>query len=179
MTATSSNQWVDSSNKSNPEAINKAKRILKSVIYCSLSTCSQDAFPWVSPVFYAYDDKLNLYWSSAIDALHSQNINRNYGRLAIAIYNSAAEEGTGEGLYLNGGAFPLKLKEAASAFEILQQRAGKILDRTAEDYVGDSPRRIYKFTPAEIWVTGERFPVGRQLVDTKIQIDINAIIDSL
>lgn len=75
--------------------------------------------------------------------------------------------------------FSLELKEAKAAFEILQQRAGKIFDKAAEDYVGDSPRRIYKFTPTEIWVTGERFSVGRQLVDTKIQIDINVIIDSL
>lgn len=179
MTATSANRWVNSSNKNNPEIISKACRILNNVIYCSLSTCSADGFPWVSPVFYAFDEKVNLYWSSAIESKHSQNIYHNNGKAAIAIYNSSAEEGTAEGLYFYGYVHELTLEGASKAFDLLQQRAGKVVPRIADDYLGDSPRRIYQFKSEQYWTTGERLAVVNQLVDTKVEVSINSLINTI
>lgn len=179
MTATSANRWVNSSNKNNPEIISKTCRILNNVIYCSLSTCSADGFPWVSPVFYAFDKQVNLYWSSAIESKHSQNIYNNNGKAAIAIYNSSTEEGTVEGLYFYGHVHELTLEGAKKAFDLLQQRAGKVVPRIASDYVGESPRRIYQFKSSQCWTTGERLAVGNQLVDTKVEISVNSLIDAI
>jgi uncharacterized protein YhbP (UPF0306 family) len=96
------NRWVNTIDSKNPEILARAKSIIANNIYCTLSTCSDDGYPWVSPVFFAYDEKLRLYWSSAVVAKHSQNLYENNGRAAIAIFNSSVSEGAGEGLYFYG-----------------------------------------------------------------------------
>lgn len=48
--------------------------------------------------------------------------------------------------------------------------------RTHLDYLGELPRRIYRFQPHETWITGTRLPIGNQLVDTKIQIALDDLI---
>jgi uncharacterized protein YhbP (UPF0306 family) len=172
--AAESNKWVNTIDSKSPEVIAKAHRIIASNIYCTLSTCSVDGIPWASPVFFAYDDNLNIYWSSAIASNHSQNIYHNNGRLAVAIFNSSVLEGTGEGLYFYGTASELGAERTPEVMQLLLHRTGKQLIRTPEDYLNESPRRIYQFQPQSAWVTGDRLPVGNpnRLVDTKIQINV-------
>jgi hypothetical protein len=170
--ATAVNGWVNTIDSQNPEVIAKARCIIANNLYCTLSTCSVDGFPWVSPVFFAYDDSLNIYWSSAVASKHSQNIYINHGRVVIAIYDSSIPEGSPEGLYFDGTASELNQDYTEKAFQLLASRARKPLLRTAADYLNDSPRRIYEFQLQQAWVTGNRLPVGNQLVDTKILIDI-------
>lgn len=123
-------------------------------------------------MFFCYQD-LNLYWSSAVTSRHSQNLYRNQGRLAIAIYDSGVAEGTGKGLYFSGSASELQPEEVETVMKLLFEKAGgSPPNRTASDYLGESPRRIYHFQPKEAWVTGERLSIGNQLVDTKIQLDL-------
>ena len=118
-----------------------------------------------------------LYWSSAIAAQHSQNLYQNQGKGAIALYNSAAEQGTGIGLYLAGTATEAEPEQVPSILSRLFARAGDPPpDRTAADYLGESPRRVYQFQPHTVWITGDRVVVGKQLVDTKIQLDLDALI---
>ncbi len=169
--ATVENQWVNTADSDNPAVIEKAKNIIESNIYCSLSTCSPDGEPWISPVFFVYDNDWNLYWSSAIVSQHSQNIYSNGGKVAIAIYGSQVPEGTGQGLYFTGTARVVESFESALAEKIIgwaRQRTQKANNKTAADYLGDSPRRFYQFTPQQAWVTGERVLSSGQLVDTKV-----------
>jgi hypothetical protein len=58
---------------------------------------------------------------------------------------------------------------------LLEQRSGSPINRTPEDYLGESPRRIFRFQPKEGWLTGERLAIGNQLVDTKITFDLLAL----
>ncbi|EAW36226.1 hypothetical protein [Lyngbya sp. PCC 8106] len=53
------------------------------------------------------------------------------------------------------------------------ERTKKANNKTAADYLGDSPRRFYQFTPQNVWVTGERILSNGQLVDTKIILNLN------
>ncbi|MGH3425997.1 MAG: pyridoxamine 5'-phosphate oxidase family protein [Mycobacteriales bacterium] len=80
------------------DALRLAYGQLSRVEYAALATSSPSGEPWNSPVYTAYDDELNLYWTSAASSMHSQNI-RSSGRAFLVIYNSTAPEGTGEGLY--------------------------------------------------------------------------------
>lgn len=171
--ATALNGWVNSVDSRSSETLEKAHRILSSNIYCTLSTCSADGYPWVSPVFFTYDDDLSIYWASTVVSKHSQNIYSNHGRVAIAIFNSSVAEGTGEGLYFYGTASELDPRETERAMKLLFARAQKQPSRRAEDYLNASPRRIYYFQPQEAWITGTRLPIGNQLVDTKIQINVS------
>lgn len=170
--ATAVNGWVNTIDSKNPEVIAQARCIIANNLYCTLSTCSVDGYPWVSPLFFAYDDSWNIYWSSAITSQHSQNIYSNYGRAAIAIYNSKIEEGSPEGVYFEGTASELDQEYTEKVFQLLASRARKPLLKTAADYLNDSPRRIYQFQPQQVWITGSRILVGNQLVDTKIQLSL-------
>jgi nitroimidazol reductase NimA-like FMN-containing flavoprotein (pyridoxamine 5'-phosphate oxidase superfamily) len=53
--ANAANRWVNTIDAKNSEIIAQAKSIIAHNIYCTLSTCSHDGYPWVSPVFFAYD----------------------------------------------------------------------------------------------------------------------------
>ncbi|MDM9379720.1 pyridoxamine 5'-phosphate oxidase family protein [Chlorogloeopsis sp. ULAP01] len=177
--ASPTNGWVNTIDSKNPEVIAKASRIITNNIYCTLSTCGIDVSPWVTPLFFAYDDEWNLYWSSAIVSKHSQNIYRN-GRVAIAIFNSSVSEGTPEGLYLYGTASELKREDTQKVMKLLVNRARRQVNRTVADYLDDSPRRIYQFQPQEAWVSGDRLPVDNSniLVDTKIQVNLQELQNS-
>ncbi len=174
--ATAANGWVNTIDSKNLLVIANARRIIANNLYCTVSTCSVDGFPWASPVFFAYDNSLNIYWSSAIASKHSQNIYSNNGRVAVVIFNSSVNEGTGEGLYFYGVASELNQDHAETAFNLLKLRASKPTSRTVEDYLGDSPRRIYQLQPQQAWITGDGLPVGNQLVDTKIKISVQDLL---
>ena len=153
-----------------------AWQILETTRYCTLSTCSLDGVPWVSPVFFCHQG-LTLYWSSAIASRHSQNLYQNEGRVAIALFNSQVQEGTAKGLYFAGTAAEVPPEQVRARMLLLFQKAGGTPpNRTEADYLGASPRRMYGFQPTEAWVTGERLPVGRQLVDTKIQLNLGELL---
>lgn len=173
--ATALNGWVNSKDSSNPEVSKKVHRLMESNLYCVLSTCSLDGFPWVSPVFfvYDYDNGYNLYWCSAQQAKHSQNLSLNQGRVAIVTFDSSVPEGTGEGLYFSGTASQLAPNQRERVFQLMASRAGKPINRTVPDYRKNSPIRLYHFRPHEAWITGERLPVGNQLVDTKIKVNLS------
>jgi len=170
--ASVANGWVNTIDSNKPEIIANAQRIIANNLYCNLSTCSVEGFPWASPVFFAYDHSLNIYWSSAIAAKHSQNIYYNHGRVAIAIFDSSLNQDAVEGVYFDGSASEVNQNNAETAFNLLRSRAKKPIPRTVADYLGDSPRRIYQFQPQQAWITGSRLPVGNQLVDTKIHIHL-------
>ncbi len=125
-------------------------------------------------MLFVYDENWNLYWSSAIISKHSQNIYSNAGKVAIAIYGSPILEGTGQGLYFTGMAQEVESAEVAKQIiRWVGERTKKANNKTAADYLGDSPRRFYRFIPQKVWVTGERILSDGQLVDTKIVLNLN------
>lgn len=106
---------------------------------------------------------------------HSQNLDRNAGRAAIAIYATTNPQGMVEGFYGSGVASEVDRVCAEVALPYLQARARNPMLRTVDDYLGDSPRRIYRLELQEAWLTGERVESGNQLVDTKVGLDLSAL----
>lgn len=174
--ATDENGWINTADGQAPEVITKARQILEGTIYASLSTSSPDGQPWASPFFYTYDSAWNLYWSSAMVAQHSQNLYANQGRAAIAIYSTDREEGKGQGLYLSGTAAEVEPEGVERVIPLLLKRAAKGQQRSPADYLAPSPRRLYRFQPQAIWITGERIALSKTvLVDTKIKLDLASL----
>ncbi len=174
--ATADNGWINTLESDHPDVLAKARHIMATIHYCTLSTCSADGWPWVSPVFFAYDANWHLYWSSTIAAQHSQNLYHNQGRAAIAIYDSSVSEGSGKGLYLSGNAAEVESHLVGAIMSLLFQRAGNVPQRTPQDYLEASPRRIYRFQPQAVWISGERLAFGNQLVDTKVQLHLSTVL---
>src|SRR6187551_3580918 len=81
----------------NPQQI--AQVIVRSLLYVTVATTSSVGEPWNSPVYSAYDDRGNFYWTSSPLAQHSRNIDQN-GRAFLAIYDSMVPAGKGEGVYI-------------------------------------------------------------------------------
>lgn len=177
--ATADNGWVSTLESDKLATIALAHALIASIPYGTLSTCSPEGWPWVSPIFFAYDAAWRIYWSSAIVARHSQNLYHNQGRAAIAIYDTHRSAEGPKGLYLQGHAAEVDSTQVALAMHRLYERAGHAPDRTPEDYLGDSPRRIYCFEPEAAWITGERLTVGRQQVDTKIQLNLKTLLGQI
>ena len=176
-TATANNGWVDSTQSSNPKILETARSIMENNIYCNLSTCSPDGYPWSSPVFFAYDRQWNIYWCSAVVSQHSQNIYQNQGRVAISIFNSNVREATGKGLYFSGLGMEVKESLLPFAIKLLFERAKKPMTmKTPEDLLNNSPRKMYQFQPQKAWITGERLPVDNHLIDIKISLNLDDIL---
>ncbi|OKH16024.1 pyridoxamine 5'-phosphate oxidase family protein [[Limnothrix rosea] IAM M-220] len=173
--ATAANGWVNTAESESLEstgAIALAASLISEQIYCTLATASIGGIPWSTPLFYVFDQELNLYWSSAIAAQHSQNLAQNEGRSFITLYDVAKVKA----VYFSGFATELNGEMAAqNILKLFDQRAKRPNPRLAKDYLGQSCRRMYKFTPEKVWVTGDRLTVDEQLVDTKIQLNLNSL----
>jgi nitroimidazol reductase NimA-like FMN-containing flavoprotein (pyridoxamine 5'-phosphate oxidase superfamily) len=173
--ASADNFWVNRADRQDPTHLAQAHHILQTERFCTLATVDRAGFPWASPLLYGYDAELTFYWSSAIASRHSVNLDETQGRCAVTIFDSHASPGKIAGLFLTGTGELVPEDRVAQAMEHLFARMDQRPDRTATDYLGESPRRFYRFQPSEIWITGDRLPMGNQLVDTKVALDIEAL----
>ena len=81
----------------------RAREILSSVIYATVATADADGAPWNSPVRFHLGPNGDLYWFSSPDAQHSRNIAAN-PRVFIVVFDTAAPEGEGQGVYIEATA---------------------------------------------------------------------------
>lgn len=149
----------------------RAKEIVAQNLYLTMATSDKAGNPWVSPVYCAYDDHYNFYWTSKTDAQHSKNIKENGGKIAFVVFNSSAAEGTGEGVYFEGIAYEISdEKEVEIASHLCYSRKNKH-PKSADNFLGASPRRMYKAVPGHVWMnTYEK--VNGYGVDGKIEIKL-------
>ena len=152
----------------------QAKKIITDNIYMTIATASPDGNPWISPVFFAYDDVYNLYWVSDRNSRHS-NLIRENNKVAIVIFDSSAPEGEGDGVYFEARVVELNnTQEIKKGMLILSARV------TQEEFrikkVGEVSEegvwRIYKATPQKISKLKKGEYVNEQYVDRRIEIDL-------
>ena len=133
----------------NEELASRALELLNGTPYFNVATTS-DGQPWNSPVWAARDDALNLYWSSWIKAVHSENIAKN-PRVFLTLFDSTRKRGTNNMrcLYLQCTATAVEdLAEARRAFALLYP--GETI--ALEDFLGAGQKRIYRATPLHAWL---------------------------
>ncbi len=149
---------------------NEIRYIAEKTIYCCLATINDDGTPWASPLFFGYDESLNIYWRSAVNSRHSQNIERQPD-VSIVIYDSNSNWGEGKGLYMKGRAEIVEGNESnvQNALRHLDRRSNKKTQQS--ELLGDSPRRVYKFTPSSIWVN-KSLPKDGALIGVRDEVTI-------
>lgn len=159
--------------------VSLVKKIVSDIIYLNLATCDGDGNPWNSPLFYAFDKKLNFYWSSHPTSQHSKNIEAS-GKAFIVIYNSKADEGEGDGVYIKAKAQVLNEKdEVKSGLDLLGERRGKPFT-TIDKFIEGGPQRIYKAVPLQVWVNdSDQDKEGDFIRDFRINVPIAKITESL
>lgn len=127
--------------------------IIKSMKYMTIATVCEDGSPWNTPVAPNIKSGLTFTWGSNENSVHSQNVRREK-RVFVVIYDSNAEEGTGEGVYMKGVA------------EELNEYEGVL--------------KMYRFTPEKIWINDEENNEdGTFKRDIRVEIDIENLKKSL
>lgn len=152
----------------------KAKVITKQNRFITLSTSTKKGEPWITPVFYAYDDDFNLYWVSSKGARHSKNIRSN-PNVAIVIFDSTKGEGEGDALYIEAEVEELsygnKIEDGMKYYDSRASKADlKIKD--PKNVIGSAEWRFYKATPKVVYKSGNPKTVKGQYVDTRTKIDL-------
>ncbi|HYG83914.1 MAG TPA: pyridoxamine 5'-phosphate oxidase family protein [Verrucomicrobiae bacterium] len=158
----------------NETLIQHAKRLIRSIQYATVATASAEGKPWNSPVFYLYDNDMNIYWLSDKENQHSQNVRAN-GDAFIVIYDSTVPvvpvEGC-KGVYLQTKV--IEINDLETARKALANKNIN-LGVAAEDCVGDAVRRIYKATPVCAWVNDAEVVDGAPRRDFRLEIPLSEI----
>jgi len=148
----------------------RAKEIIENTLYITIASVSKDGIPLNTPVFSTYDKDYNFYWGSYKNSHHSKNIRLN-SHVALVIYDSTVEAGTGEGVYVKAKAVELiDPKEIAYAHKLLQSRRNVSFWKI-EQVQGDSPVRLYKAKPEEIWMNGDG-EIDGIYIDIRVPVDL-------
>lgn len=140
----------------------------------AIATASTSGKPWISPVFFAYDDNYNLFWVSNKDSLYSNLIRQN-PQVAIVIFDSSVPEGEGEGVYFEANVDELsEKKDINHAMEVLDKRVKKDEFRVKKigEVTGKGVWRVYKAIPLKISVLTEGEFVNGQYVDKRVDVDL-------
>lgn len=152
----------------------KAKQIIAENIYCIVATASSDGVPWISPVFYGYDEDYNIYWISDKNSKHSQLIRQN-PKVAIVIFNSQAPEGEGDAVYMEAKVYELTDEnEVKEGVKIRDSRA-KVEEfrvKKIEEVTGEGIWRVYKAVPSKISKLTSGEYINGQYVDKRIEVSL-------
>ena len=158
--------------------IDKFIEIINEIQYATLATVSSLGEPYNAPVFAAFDNELNFYWSSSSKSQHSQNIDNN-GKVFIVIYKSIVEQGTGWGAYIKLEAAPASQSEVDKALILLGNRRGRPFTN-ANDFGDNGIQKIYKARSIKVWINDAKKDVyGEYVEDYREELDVMRIRRSL
>ena len=132
----------------NRENFNWKKHIrtgLEATFFCALATREAHGV-WACPVYFAYDEKLNLYFISMPKSRHMKNIARD-PRVAVAIYSTAQTPGGDvKGIQLEGRARIVRDKEVEEVYSIYFRRRFPVTGRSKNNPTAHmGPRAAWKF----------------------------------
>jgi hypothetical protein len=158
------------------ESIIRAKSLLKDIHHPVVATVNLDGTPHNTPVFAAFDVRLNLYWASTRESVHSKNIART-GTAYIVLVDT--KEG-GTGLYFTAGIEELSggpdLTRGHFAMTKLTDSLGLPFPHTIE-LTGDAHQRLYRARPTQLWVNfSTKDSLGRIVRDERVSITIQDLL---
>ena len=145
----------------------RAKNLIDTKTNMTLATVDVSGVPWVSPVFYVPDEAYHLYWTSWVDAKHSENV-RNNPAVAIVIHHAERNEPV-DAVYIAAQAVELNdPDDVTRGMEIMGRRD----DLQPEwwridgisDVTGSGPWRIYRAAPQTIEVRKQIEVAGKRVV---------------
>jgi general stress protein 26 len=138
--------------------------VLQSTAYLALGTEGKDG-PWVAPVLYAYNERLEIYFVSQLGSRHMRDVIDN-PEVAIAIYDTdQPAAGDKLGIQLSGTTEIVPDEAVKEAFEIYFHGVDPQMDSSPDNFLGDSSWRMVKVVPGEVFLvhTG-KFGEERQRV---------------
>jgi len=121
--------------------------------YLVLATADAEGRPWSSPVYFAHIDFTEFFWVSAPGVQHSRNIGVR-PEVGIAVFDSQAAIGTGQGVYMPATAKLLHDGETPRGIVAFSRRSVAHGGRewTSEDVRPGADLRLYQATADSHWI---------------------------
>ena len=147
----------------------QAKKLLREVRYCVLATTMSSGQPWVTPLFYNYDESYSLVWESAHSAMHSQLLVKN-PRVAIVV----AQFDQKKAVYLDCTAQEVKPERLDKALTVFMHgpHTDRPRERKVADYLGDKPLRLYEAVPLAAYALVEVQTEDGYTIDRRVEINL-------
>jgi general stress protein 26 len=146
----------------------KARSVLDSINYIAIATVDETGEPWNTPVAsFHFNNDYTLYWASWQENQHSKNI-RATGKAFVVVYDSTpADSRPSAGVYMQGQALELfDEKEVIRAALVFKDDPYNPSD--GKQYLGEYPRRIYKFVPSKIWTNNDE-KINNKFIDVRVE----------
>ena len=123
-----------------------ARRLMNASPLCSLATVSPRGRAHINHMYFAWNDRLDVFWISDPDSIHSRNLARNRSA-AVTIYASSQVWGKPDrGIQLFGTAGVVRGREGAAVY-----------GRRFRDFDADSnDLPYYRFRPQSVKLFDER-----------------------
>jgi hypothetical protein len=130
-----------------------ARGVIDASLYMVLATADETGRPWSSPVYFAHAGHREFFWVSSPEAAHSRNIAMR-AQVGIAIFDSRAAIGTGQGVYVSAVAEPIKGAKAKRAIDVFSHRslAHGGAAWTLDDVGADAGLRLYRAVADGHWI---------------------------
>lgn len=145
------------------------RNYLPNIIHMSLATCT-DNKPWVCEVHYAYDEDLNLYFSSSPSRRHSQEIAQNPHVSGNIVVQHGLDEKP-QGVYFEGKAAMVEdPEEVEAALHVYGTRFNDRADFAKAELAKEDGSRFYKITVSDFYVfdvRGDLNPPGKHYLSWK------------
>ncbi len=126
--------------------------ILSEAEAMTLATIGPGGDPRATPVYFAFDDHLNLVFLSDEHSLHSRNLERD-ARAAVAIYPQIKDWRALRGVQMQGDARRVVATERSRAQAVYQQRFPFVA--ALSELIGGST--LYHFVPTWVrWIDNRR-----------------------
>src|SRR4030088_2378959 len=137
-----------------------ARRLMNASPLCSLATVSPGGRAHINHMYFAWDDRFNVFWISDPDSQHSRNLART-SSAAVTIYDSRQIWGRPDrGIQLFGTAGVTNGRAS--------QQARNVYEVRFRDYDADSDDLpAYRFRPRTVKLFDERSLAGGTLVTAK------------
>ncbi len=154
------------------ERIERIQEILRDIHHIAIATVNQDGSPHNTPVFAAFDEQLNFYWSSHPESEHSKNIARTQ-QAFIVVFDS--REGHG-GLYVQATTKECQPgEEMRQGYVLLKKCKEQFYGAmgSLETYQGAHSQWIYKASPQKVWLNKSgRDEAGAIILDRRYEISL-------
>jgi uncharacterized protein YhbP (UPF0306 family) len=160
--------------------INDISNILKSNLYLTVATSDQNS-PWISNIYFTYDNDYNFYWYSPKNSKHSIIIKEN-PNTALCIFNSTAVGDDVTAIYVKAKAYEVTDKKEITKGLLLYgqkmirtkfvtgKKAYTVFINSLKDFEGNSPIRLYKAIPEKMWKLAPSEIYNDKYVDSRIEI---------
>lgn len=107
---------------------------------------SHSGKPWVTPIYFAADVEMNIYWLSRKSRRHSQELSNN-SHVAGSIVLPVKYGEKVRGLQFEGDARELKEQDAIAGRNIYSSKFWIVEDRAASVAEGGDPQICYQLKP--------------------------------